>query len=57
MSESSDATRSDVAVASPPPRRYRWTLALYYGGIVIIEPALEKLYDDVLPQIDRAVDR
>jgi hypothetical protein len=36
---------------------FRHSLALYYGDIVIIEPALEKLYDEVLPQIDRALDR
>jgi hypothetical protein len=28
---------------------------VYYGDIVLWEPALLKLYDEVIPQIDRAL--
>jgi hypothetical protein len=33
------------------------SLALYYSDIVLLEPQLAKLYDDMLPQIDRELDR
>jgi hypothetical protein len=33
------------------------SLSLYYSDVVILEPALEKLYADMLPQIDRALAR
>ena len=33
------------------------SLSLYYSDIVMLEPALAKLYDETLPQIDRALDR
>jgi hypothetical protein len=36
MSESSDATPSDVAVASPPPRRHRWTVGRPLLEVVLI---------------------
>jgi hypothetical protein len=33
------------------------SLSLYYSDVVILEPALEKMYADMLPQIDRALAR
>ena len=33
------------------------SLSLYYSDVVILEPALEKMYADMLPQIDRALGR
>ena len=33
------------------------SLSLYYSDVVILEPALEKMYTDMLPQIDRALAR
>jgi hypothetical protein len=30
-------------------------LASYYGDVVLWEPALIRMYDDVVPQIDRAL--
>jgi hypothetical protein len=30
-------------------------VCVYYGGIVLIEPALLKMYGDVLPRIDGAI--
>lgn len=32
------------------------SLALYYSDIVVLEPALEKMYGDLLPRLDRALD-
>jgi hypothetical protein len=36
---------------SPP----KTTRRLNYGDIVLLEPALLKLYDELIPQIDRAL--
>jgi hypothetical protein len=33
------------------------SLVLYYGDLVEIEPGLARMYDEMLPQIDRALDR
>ena len=33
------------------------SLSLYYDDVVILEPALDKMYADLLPQIDRALAR
>jgi hypothetical protein len=33
------------------------SLALYYADVVLLEPQLEKLYGDVLPRIDRELER
>ena len=33
------------------------SLSLYYSDIVLLEPALEKLYADVLPRIDAELAR
>ena len=30
-------------------------VAVYYGDLVVIEPKLLTMYDEVLPQIDRAL--
>jgi hypothetical protein len=37
------------------PEAFFQTLTLYYSDIVIHEPGLLAMYDDVLPQLDRAV--
>ena len=31
------------------------SLSLYYSDIVLLEPALVKLYDELLPELDRAL--
>lgn len=33
------------------------SLTLYYSDVVMLEPAIEKLYEEMLPQIDRALAR
>ena len=33
------------------------SLSLYYSDVVLLEPALVKLYDEMLPQLDRALGR
>ena len=33
------------------------SLSLYYSDVVILEPALEKIYAEMLPQLDRALAR
>jgi hypothetical protein len=33
------------------------SLSLYYADVVELEPALAKMYDEMLPQIDRALDQ
>jgi hypothetical protein len=30
-------------------------VVIYYGDVVVMEPALLRMYDEVLPQIDRAL--
>ena len=30
-------------------------VAIYYGDVVLMEPGLLRMYDDLLPRIDRAL--
>ena len=51
---------TDAMYLRPPAEdatAFLQSLALYYSDVVMLEPALEKLYADMLPQIDRALGR
>jgi hypothetical protein len=37
------------------PTAFFGALSIYYGDIVLYEPKLLELYDEILPQIDRAL--
>jgi len=44
-----------VATLPSRPGRFFGALSVYYGDIVYYEPRLLELYDEILPQIDRAL--
>ena len=37
------------------PTAFFGALSIYYGDIVLYEPKLLELYDEILPQIDQAL--
>jgi hypothetical protein len=51
---------TDAMYLRPPGENltaFYHSLSLYYSDIVLLEPALAKLYDEMLPQLDRVLGR
>jgi len=44
-----------ITPMSEDPTAFFSAVAVYYGDVVLMEPKLLTMYDDVLPQIDRAL--
>jgi hypothetical protein len=55
-----DATRAITQVmylkaGSDDPRSFLGSMLIYFGDCTLIEPRLVKLYDEILPRLDRAL--
>jgi len=58
VAQLSDATTPGAPLLPPMsenPTPFFGALSVYYGDIVYYEPRLLELYDEILPQIDRAL--